>query len=435
METQRIQYAKSTDGTDIAYAVIGFGPPLLVVEVFVQAGLDLRLRRFSTFYETLRLRRSLVVFDWRGSGLSGPATEFSLTTLASDLESIMTHAGFDEFDLLAVASPCHVALEFAASRPTQVRKMVLSNPSQKGRGPAQAPSMEPLIHLARNDWDVFTVAYAVTSVGWTDSGRQFMEQLRQHWTPESFLSFMTAVEGFDAFPRAPAVRGEVLVISNRSNPWPRSVARQLVASLPDGHLHLSDHGARSGEEALLIAEFLGEWERPVSIPEFPVYTGSFRTILFTDIEGHTQMMQRLGDAKGREVLRGHERTTREALATHNGAEIKTMGDGFMASFGSAQKALECAIALQKAFAGREGEPVRIRVGINAGEPIAEDDDLFGSSVILAARTAAKANGGEILVTDVVRQLVAGKGFAFSDRGETEMRGFEEPVRLYEVHWN
>ena len=78
--------------------------------------------------------------------------------------------------------------------------------------------------------------------------------------------------------------------------------------------------------------------------------------------------------------------------------------------------------------------MRIRVGINAGEPIAEDDDLFGASVILAARSAAKANGGEILVIDVVRQLVAGKGFRFADRGEAEMRGFEEPVRLFEVAW-
>jgi class 3 adenylate cyclase len=168
------------------------------------------------------------------------------------------------------------------------------------------------------------------------------------------------------------------------------------------------------------------------------------------------MMQRLGDAEGREVLREHERLTREALAAHGGAEVKTMGDGFMASFGSAQKALECAIALQRAFGqagklaigqeaiesvrpealeGRTEAPLRVRVGINAGEPIAEDDDLFGASVILAARTAAKAQGGEILVTDVVRQLVAGKGFVFADRGETEMRGFDEPVRLFEVRWN
>ena len=154
---------------------------------------------------------------------------------------------------------------------------------------------------------------------------------------------------------------------------------------------------------------------------------------------------------------------REALKSNGGAEVKTMGDGFMASFTSATRALECAIAMQRAFAERnegslrsKGSPstssgrtvgeesgraevIRVRIGLNAGEPIAEDDpdgrsDLFGTAVNLAARIAAKAEGGEILVSDVVRQLVKGKYFLFADRGETSLKGFDEPVRLYEVSW-
>jgi len=81
-----------------------------------------------------------------------------------------------------------------------------------------------------------------------------------------------------------------------------------------------------------------------------------------------------------------------------------------------------------------GEPIRVRIGLNAGEPIAEQEDLFGTAVIIAARIAAQAHGGEILVSDVVRQLVAGKGFLFSDRGEAALRGFDDPVRVYEVRW-
>ncbi len=119
-----------------------------------------------------------------------------------------------------------------------------------------------------------------------------------------------------------------------------------------------------------------------------------------------------------------------------------MGDGFMASFSSATKALDCAIATQRAFAEHNqsaGEPINVRIGLNAGEPIAEDDpggrrDLFGTAVNMAARVAAKADAGEILAADVVRQLVAGKDFLFADRGDTELRGFEDPVRLYEVRW-
>ncbi len=141
-------------------------------------------------------------------------------------------------------------------------------------------------------------------------------------------------------------------------------------------------------------------------------------------------------------MRGHERLVREALKAHGGSEVKTMGDGFMASFSSATKALECAIAIQGAFAERNEsaeEPLNVRIGLNAGEPIAEDDpsgrgDLFGTAVNMAARVAAQAEAGEILASNVVRELVAGKEFLFSDRGETELRGFEEAVRVYEVRW-
>ncbi len=128
---------------------------------------------------------------------------------------------------------------------------------------------------------------------------------------------------------------------------------------------------------------------------------------------------------------------REALKAHGGSELKTMGDGFMASFSSATRALECAIAMQRAFAQHNEsaeEPIRVRVGLNAGEPIAEDEDLYGTAVNLAARIAGKAKGGEILASDVVRGLVAGKEFLFADRGKRKLRGFEEPVRLFEVRW-
>ncbi|HUF54892.1 MAG TPA: adenylate/guanylate cyclase domain-containing protein, partial [Dehalococcoidia bacterium] len=132
---------------------------------------------------------------------------------------------------------------------------------------------------------------------------------------------------------------------------------------------------------------------------------------------------RLGDERGRAVLREHERITREVLAAYGGTEVKSMGDGFMASFGSVTKAVECAVALQRAFADRDGEPLDVRVGLNAGEPIEEDGDLFGATVILASRIAAKAEGGEILVADTVRGLCSGKGFLFADRGEFRGQGF------------
>ena len=166
------------------------------------------------------------------------------------------------------------------------------------------------------------------------------------------------------------------------------------------------------------------------------HTGSIFALLeYLHDVGFDHVQRPLGmDERGREVLREHERITREVLKTHGGTEVKTMGDGFMASFGSVTKAVECAVALQRAFAEREGEPLNVRVGLNAGEPIEEDGDLFGATVILASRIAAKADGGEILVADTVRGLCSGKGFLFADRGEFVAKGFEEPVRVYEVSW-
>jgi class 3 adenylate cyclase len=185
-----------------------------------------------------------------------------------------------------------------------------------------------------------------------------------------------------------------------------------------------------------IRSFLGLDDTPAA-EVGRTLSGGTRTVLFTDIVGHTEMMQRLGDDEGRDVLREHERITREMLKAHGGAEVKTMGDGFMASFASVTSAIDCAIALQRAFATHTEsmpEPLHVRVGLNAGEPIEEDGDLFGSTVIMASRIAAKAGAGEILIPEPLRHLLTGKSYVYADRGETMLKGFEDAVRLYEVRW-
>ena len=180
-----------------------------------------------------------------------------------------------------------------------------------------------------------------------------------------------------------------------------------------------------------VTDFLGNGEEPVTGRE-PPEAGAVHTILFSDVEGSTSLTERLGDAKARDVLRTYGRIVREALRTRGGSEVKATGDGFMASFSSATQALECAIDIQRAFAAQNEsaeEPMRVRIGLNAGEPIEEEEDLFGTAVNMAARIADHAGGGEILVANVVRELAAGKGFLFADRGEVIIRGFEDPVRL------
>jgi class 3 adenylate cyclase len=221
----------------------------------------------------------------------------------------------------------------------------------------------------------------------------------------------------------------------------------MAATIPDARLVLLEGGALGETDKIVraIGELL-ETGTKVKTSETQaastITASGVRTILFTDVVEHTEMMHRLGDKGGRDVLRRHEETTRRVLQENGGDEVKTMGDGFMASFASVTGAVECAVALQRAFeddhhgAGVDSghEPIHVRIGLNAGEPIEEGGDLFGSTVIMASRIAAQAEGGEILTSDVVRGLCSGKGFLFADRGENVLRGFEDAVRLYEVRW-
>ncbi len=242
------------------------------------------------------------------------------------------------------------------------------------------------------------------------------------------------METVDTGDLLPQVRQPTLVLRNDPDYVPARSSQRIAAKIRGAQFRqYSDPTFVQQPE--LISVFAGQ--SPPSKAGDASTSSPFRTILFTDIVGHTQMMQRLGDAKGRDVLREHERITREVLKAHGGTEVKTMGDGFLASFGSVTKAVECAIALQKGFAEWNAggpEPLHVRVGLSAGEPIEEEGDLFGSTVILASRIASAAKGGEILAADVVQGLCSGKPFAFSDRGEQSLRGFENPLRLFEVSW-
>jgi len=169
----------------------------------------------------------------------------------------------------------------------------------------------------------------------------------------------------------------------------------------------------------------------------PPRESAFRVILFTDMEGSTAMTERLGDAGHMEVLRAHNAIIREALFRCDGRQVKHTGDGVMASFTAASPAVECSIAIQREFARHnEGRdmPLRVRVGLSAGEPVQEHEDLFGAAVQLAARVCAQAGPGQILAPNVIRELCIGKGFLFADQGEQALKGFEEPRRLYEVKW-
>ncbi|MDP9359949.1 MAG: adenylate/guanylate cyclase domain-containing protein, partial [Acidobacteriota bacterium] len=239
----------------------------------------------------------------------------------------------------------------------------------------------------------------------------------------------------------PSISRPTLLLQPSDAPLaPMAWGRELASSIPQAQLKVLKTSVFWSDEIeeWIIASIRDFISVTPQVSRGQTTDGRFQTILFTDIVGSTPLMHALGDAAWRSMLSEHERLTREILARHGGAEIKTIGDSFMASFDSASRTVECAIELQRAFAARNAhEPetsLHVRIGVNAGEPVADSDDLFGTAVTLASRIMGQAQGGEILVSDVVRQLVAGRNFVFADRGQTLLKGFEDAVRLYEVSW-
>ena len=206
--------------------------------------------------------------------------------------------------------------------------------------------------------------------------------------------------------------------------------------------HREAHGSVANEiisvEPEAVTRFLGRTDDPLATGREA--DSAFRTILFTDLEGSTGLVQRLGDDGAMELLRLHDAIIREALAQHRGLEVKHTGDGIMASFGSVQDALRAAVQIQRGFelhnnASRPESRLAVRIGMSAGEPVAESGDLFGAAVQLAARLCAYATPQTIVASGVVADLAIGKGFAFGPGGEATLKGFPHPVTLCEVTWS
>ena len=163
------------------------------------------------------------------------------------------------------------------------------------------------------------------------------------------------------------------------------------------------------------------------------------TIMFTDMVESTAMMERLGDRLGRHVMSRHDQIMRRQAAEHHGVEVKSTGDGFMLTFPSVRRGLLCAIAMQEALVKSNKEhsesPILVRIGLSVGEPIRDDEDLFGMSVIIASRIATMANSGQVLISQIAYSLVSNGGdFRFRPLDPVELKGIDGAHHLYELLW-
>jgi len=444
----RIQYARTADGVNIAFWTLGEGTPLVQMPWMLATHIELewQMPEVRRWYERLSEKRKLVRYDCRGSGLSDrDVSDYSLEAHVLDLEAVVDRLGLERFALFGMTYAGPVAVAYTAGHPERVSQLLLFCSWARTRDTA-SPQLRALRQLIDTDWETYTETAGHTVLGWSEGeqARSAAAMLRESVTQEALQAALRAYREFDVTALLPQVRSPTLVLHRRELGWlDVAVARGLASRIPDARLTVlkgtSPTPWLQDMEAVVAAidEFLGEGQEVAAAAEPPA-AGAFRTILFTDVEGSTALTQRLGDAKAQELLRTHNRIVRDALRSHSGSEIKHTGDGIMASFASASRALECAIEIQRAFAqhneSNPDTPIRVRIGLNAGEPVAEEKDLFGTAVQLAARICAHAEPDEILTSDLIKGLAAGKGFLFADRGDVALRGFEEPVRLYEVRW-
>jgi class 3 adenylate cyclase len=449
----RIQYAKTSDGVNIAYAVFGEGTPLLYTPSAYGIGVHYYHMSYSrnTIDALTAAGFQLVRYDGRGTGSSDRAvTEFSLETAVLDLEAVVERLGWERFELLGHFVGAQAAIAYATRKPERVAHLVLRDPwlcaADQGQMFPGNRVLQAIRPFAEQQWDLVCTNIAAVGFGLADSelSKEYAEMVRSGIIPTTWVRMEEAQDLIDVTGNLTAVSVPTLVIMDTSLPgrapaaaadW-GGPAKKIAATIPDAHL------VSTRDVTAVISEFVrGSQPRTAAGGRSPLPPGGFQTILFTDIAGSTALSQRLGDSGAQELRRTHNKIVREALARHGGSETKHTGDGIMAAFTSASQAVACAVAIQVALqedaldaTAQASGQLRVRIGLNAGEPIAEERDLFGTAVDLAARLRDMAEPGEILISDVVRQLVAGKGFLFNDRGDHALKGFEDPVRVFEVRW-
>lgn len=452
---QEIRLCTSPDGVRLAYATSGAGPPLVKVANWLShLEFDWRSPVWRHWITDLSRDHMLVRYDERGCGLSDwNVEEFSIDAWVRDLETVVDTLELERFPLLGISQGGSVAMTYAARHPERVSHLILYGTYSQGRvvrakTQDEVDEHEALITLIRLWWGrddpSFRQIFAQRFIpGASEEHRRWFNDLcRVSASPENAARFRRAFSEINVTSLLPEISVPALVIhAVGDDVVPIEQGRILAAGIAGArfvplegvnHILLEDEPAWPRFLAE-VGAFLGAARRVVRRDD-----QSLRTIVFSDVEDSTKITRRLGDEHARQLFRRFEDDVRELITLHSGSQLKHLGDGVMMSFQSAVRAVECAVAIQHAaqrIGDEEDVPFRVRAGIHAGDPIAEGGDLHGISVIAASRTADHARGGEIVVSDVVRQLIAGRGFVFSAPESFIPKGFEEPLDVYRVQWD
>jgi class 3 adenylate cyclase len=435
-----VAYARSGD-VHIAYTVLGDGPIDLVYTNGIWSNLEALWEepRWVRYAERLASFSRLIVFDMRGVGLSDRGGEPPfLELMVEDAGAVMDAASSETAALFGAGRAGVMAMLFAATHPERVRALVLYDTWAKNLRsddhPYGATTADDDAFVNRFVAEMGTAQnldlQAPSGLGDERFVRWWARFERLITSPAGFRELADVRRNSDVRAVLPLIQAPTLVLHRAGDRIvPVDQGRYLGQAIPNARfveLAGDDHIPFVGDADAIVdevQEFL-TGARPI-----PDTDRVLATVLFTDIVGSTERAAALGDRSWRELLQQHHALVRSELGCFRGVEIDTAGDGFMASFDGPARAIRCACAIQDAVSQLRLE---IRAGVHTGECERIGDKLSGIAVHIAARVAGTAGPGQVLVSQTVRDLVAGSGIEFEDRGEHRLKGVSETWRLFAV---
>jgi len=442
-----VHYVRN-EGVALAYQLIGEGPTDLFVAIGYVSNLEYawEISSNAAFFRRLAATRRLILMDRRGSGLSdrfSPSDAPPQEILVEDLRVVLDAAGSARTALLGLWDGCLTATLFAATYPERVTSLILFSAYPAGlttedlHGAWDERQWEEWLASVRLGWG--TRAWTVQNLRWQNPSLLQDPDLLEQWiamarlsaSPSSAEAVLRIEKDTDIRHILPAVRVPTLVLSRTGDQaQPIEGGRYIATKIPNARfVELPGNDAApwvgdAGSVLIEIEQYLEHGSGGTSGPE-----RRLGTVLFADIVGSTDHLAGMGDAAWRKRLAEHDRIAKELIQRSGGDYVNTTGDGFLATFNGPAAAVRCALAV--------GEAVRplgleVRAGVHTGELEVAGNDIRGMAVHIGARVMSLAQPSEVLVSSTVKDLAAGSGIVFEDRGAQELKGVPDRWHLYRV---
>jgi class 3 adenylate cyclase len=431
----KTRYAKTPDGGYVAYKVLGEGPPDVAVVGSIPTNIEVffEYEPAARFWLELASFSRLILHDRRGTGLSDDMGGWpNLETRAADLLAVLDAVGSSRPTIVAAGDGGMVAALLAATHPERVASLVWSQAQARavrapgwpyGRTPNE---IDALAQTAEEGWgsEAF-VEHLLGNDVTSPETKRFLAKMQRHACgPATAVGFFRLFHEYDVRHVLPSLSLPVLILAPAGDRLPR--ARATAAMIPGAAVRALPADAIflwHASHIDAIRSFLGVEQPPGQLDRI------LSTVLFTDIVESTAKAAALGDARWKALLAQHDQAAREEITRHRGRFIHTTGDGLLAIFDGPARAVRCAQGIANAV---RSLGLEIRAGCHTGEIELAGNDVLGIAVNISARIASLADSSGVLVSSTVKDLVAGSGLAFEDRGMRKLRGVPDEWHLYAV---